>query len=315
MPNPPKVSIWGNAGHTQAASPRGADMTHRLPRFLLYPLAAAVPALGLLVGLGSLGASAGASTRPAAPAAAQVAALAKAAIRQLLIGQHATNHVVSPPVRTVNGLTNVQSSNWSGYADTGSSFSKVTASWTEPSATCSSSTTSLAAFWVGIDGYSSSSVEQDGTLIECYRRVAYQYTWWEMYPANAIQTVGSTLAAGDSIAASVVRSGTSYTLSVTDSTHPANSFTTTQACSNCANSSVEWIAEAPSGSSGVYPLAHFSTWADAGSTVTEGTSPGVISSFTDDEITMVDSSGAVKALPGALNDSGNGFSVTWERAS
>jgi len=290
-------------------------MTHRLPRFLLYPLAAVVPMLGLLVGLGSLGSAAGASTRPAAPAAAHAAALAKAAIRQLLIGQHATNHLVSPPVRGVSGLTNVQSSNWSGYADTGSSFSKVAASWTEPTPSCSSSRTeSLAAFWVGIDGYSSSSVEQDGTLIECYRGTAYQYTWWEMYPANAIQVVGSSLAAGDHIAASVARTGTSYTLAVTDSTHTADSFSTTQTCSNCANSSAEWIAEAPSGSSGVYPLAQFGTWTDSNSTVTAGTS-GTISTFTDDEITMVDSSGAVKAQPSSLNGSGNGFSVAWERAS
>jgi Peptidase A4 family len=289
--------------------------TSRLPRFLLYPLAALVPMLSLLVGLGGLGATAGASTQPAASATTQAAALAKAAIRQLVIGQHATNHLVSSPPRKVNGLTSVQSTNWSGYADTGSSFSQVASSWTEPSATCSSRTESLAAFWVGIDGYSSSSVEQDGTLIECYHRTAYQYTWWEMYPTNAIQVVGSTLAAGDSITASVVRSGTSYTLSVTDSTHSANSFTTTQTCSSCANTSAEWIAEAPSGSSGVYPLAEFSTWTDSGSTVTEGSTSGVISSFTDDEITMVDSSGAVKAQPGALNSSGNGFAVTWERAS
>jgi hypothetical protein len=30
---------------------------------------------------------------------------------------------------------------------------------------------------------------------------------------------------------------------------------------------------------------------------------------------MTDSSGATKALPGALNGSGNGFAVTWERSS
>ena len=30
---------------------------------------------------------------------------------------------------------------------------------------------------------------------------------------------------------------------------------------------------------------------------------------------MIDSSGATKALPGALNSAGTGFSVTWERAS
>jgi hypothetical protein len=67
-------------------------------------------------------------------------------------------------------------------------------------------------------------VEQDGTLIECYRHVAYYDTWWEMYPANAIQVVGSTLRAGDSLTASVVRSGTSYTLKVTDSSRSADSF-------------------------------------------------------------------------------------------
>lgn len=61
-------------------------------------------------------------------------------------------------------------------------------------------------------------------LIECCRGAAYYYTWWEMYPANAIQVVGSTLHAGGSITASVVRIGTSYTLKVTDSSRSADSF-------------------------------------------------------------------------------------------
>jgi hypothetical protein len=208
----------------------------------------------------------------------------------------------------------VSSTNWSGYADTGSSFSKVSASWTEPSASCGFST-QLAAFWVGIDGYSSDSVEQDGTLIECYLGTAYQYTWWEMYPTNDIQVVGETLAPGDAITSTVTRSGTNYTLTVTDSTHSANSFTETESCSSCANSSAEWIAEAPSGSTGVYPLADFKSWTASNASVTEGSTSGVISSFTDDEITMIDSSGRTKALPGSLNSAGNSFSVAWERAS
>jgi hypothetical protein len=114
----------------------------------------------------------------------------------------------------------------------------------------------------------------------------------------------------------VTRSGTSYTLTVTDSTHPANSFTTTQTCSasSCVDSSAEWIAEAPSSSSGVYPLAKFSTWTDAKSTVTEGSTAGVIPSFTDDEITMITSSGLTEAQPSALNSAGNGFTVTWVRS-
>jgi hypothetical protein len=285
------------------------------PGLLARFLTVSVPALALMMALGP---SAGASTARAsvtpAPASARAAAVARQALRHLAIGQHAADHQVSSPSLRVKGLSQVQSTNWSGYADTGSGFSTVTGSWAEPSVSCTSQT-SLAAFWVGIDGYSSSSVEQDGTLAECYERTAYYYTWWEMYPSNAIQVVGQTLRAGDSITASVVRSGTSYTLKVTDSSRSADSFSTKQTCSGCANSSAEWIAEAPSGSSGVYPLSDFHSWTESGSTVSAGSTSGVISSFSDDEITMTDSSGATKALPGALNGSGNGFAVTWERSS
>jgi hypothetical protein len=293
-------------------------MPYLARKFVLYCLTAVVPVAGMLAAT-AVSANAQTATPAAAPPSASsgAEALAKAAIEKLGIGQYPVNRpvgVVSPPGKP-RALTNVQSTNWAGYADTGSSFSKVTASWTEPSATCSRTAEQLAAFWVGIDGYSSGSVEQDGTIIECYRGAAYQFTWWEMYPTNAVQVVGQTLAAGDAITSTVTRSGTAYTLTVTDSTHPANSFTTTQSCSSCANTSAEWIAEAPSSSSSVYPLADFGSWTASGASVTEGSTSGVISSFTDDEITMVDSSNRVKAQPGALSGSGNSFSVTWERAS
>jgi hypothetical protein len=283
---------------------------HRLPRSLLLSLIALLPALALLAGAGT-GANA---SQVGATRAAQAAAIAQAAIKGLSVGQHDTDQRTGV-TSELAGLTQVQSTNWSGYADTGSNFSKITATWKEPSVSSCGSATSLAAFWVGIDGYTSASVEQDGTLIECFEGTAFQFTWWEMYPTNDIQTVGSTVAAGDSISASVVRTGTSYKLAVTDSTHTANSFSTTQTCSSCANTSAEWIAEAPSGSSGVEPLSNFGTWSAASATVAEGATSGVISSFTDDEITMIDSSSNVKAQPSALNAGGNGFSVTWKRAS
>ena len=281
----------------------------RRPRLLNLALLACLPAAGMLLAFGT---AAGAST--AATHSAQAAANARALLHSLSVGQHSANQGVAGHAAKIKGLSQVQSTNWSGYADTSSTFSTVTGSWTEPSASCSGRTTSLAAFWVGIDGYTSSSVEQDGTLIECYQGTAYQYTWWEMYPSNDIQVVGQTLAAGDQITSSVVRSGTRYTLKVTDSTHSADSFSTTQTCSGCANSSAEWIAEAPSGSTGVYPLAHFSTWTESGATVTGSSGAGVISSYPDDEITMINSSGAVKAQPGPLSG-GNSFTVSWERAS
>lgn len=289
-------------------------MPRRTRKFLLYPLAAVIPAAGLMLGLST---SAGATTTATTPSAAKAAAAKQAAItaiRQMDIGQHATAHRIGG-TKKVSGLTQVQSGNWAGYADTGSNFTKVSASWKEPTATCGSAD-QLAAFWPGIDGYSSNSVEQDGTIFECYQGTAYHYTWWEMYPTNSVQIVGDTVAAGDSITATVTRSGTSYTLAVTDSTNPANSFTTTQTGSGDANSSAEWIAEAPSGSSGIEPLANFGTWTATNATATEGSTAGTISSFTDNEITMVNSSGSsALATPSALNSSGDSFSVKWNASS
>jgi hypothetical protein len=285
---------------------------HRRIRLLLTcTIAACAPVLGLVIAVAP-GASAAPTSAASSSAAtyAHALAAARAAIRHLSVGQHATDHAVGHSSR-FRGLTQVQSTNWSGYADTSTTFSTATGNWTEPSVSCTSRQEQLAAFWVGIDGFTSGSVEQDGTLAECFHRSAFYFSWWEMYPTNAIQVVGSSVAPGDSISASVVRSGSSYTLKVTDSTHSANSFTTTQTCSSCANSSAEWIAEAPSSSSGVLPLANFHSWTLSGATVNSG----VISSFTDDEITMINSSGQVKAQPGSLNGSGNGFSVTWVRST
>jgi Peptidase A4 family len=288
-------------------------MHPRFPKLVFCSLIACVPVLGLLIAFAP---GAGAST-PSAAQRAHALAAARDALRHLSVGQHATDHRVRGHATRIKGLNQVESTNWSGYADdnsAGNTYATVTGSWTEPSVSCSRQT-SLAAFWVGIDGYSSDSVEQDGTLAECYLGSAYYFSWWEMYPSNAIQVVGESVSPGDSISTSVVRSGTSYTLKVADSTHPANSFSTTQTCSSCANSSAEWIAEAPSGSNGVYPLSDFHTWTETGATATSGSKSGVISTFPDDEITMIDSAGRVKAQPGALNSSGNGFSVTWERSS
>jgi len=290
-------------------------MPRRLPWLISCCLAACVPVLGLVIAVAPAAGASAATSHPPSQYARALAA-ARAALRHLRVGEHGTDHAVRGNHARVRGLTQVQSTNWSGYADDntkGNTYSTVTGSWTEPSVSCTSQT-SLAAFWVGIDGFTSGSVEQDGTLAECYLRTAYYFTWWEMYPTNSIQVVGESVRPGDSISASVVRSGSSYTLKVTDSSRSGDSFTTTQSCSSCANSSAEWIAEAPSGSSGVYPLSDFHSWTLSGATVKSGSS-GVISTFPDDELTMVDSSGLVKAQPGALNGSGNGFSVTWERST
>lgn len=112
-------------------------------------------------------------------------------------------HLAGFPLATYLSPTSVKSTNWAGYAATASSGSvtSVGGSWTEPTVKCGTRT-SLAAFWVGIDGYNSNTVEQTGTLAQCSHGTASHYVWWEMYPLNAVQTYG-TISAGDQFTASV----------------------------------------------------------------------------------------------------------------
>ena len=150
-----------------------------------------------------------------------------------------------------------QSLNWSGYDVTGGPFTSVTATWTQPRVRNSGGTFTDAAFWVGLDGDGSNTVEQIGT--EGYSEGAVGYdAWYEMYPDYPV-TIGMSIHPGDVLTGTVTWSKPAYfTLSLVDHT-TSSTFTTTQFMSvPPALASGEIIAEAPSSSSGVVPLADFS---------------------------------------------------------
>ena len=113
-------------------------------------------------------------------------------------------------------ITNSTSTNWSGYAVTGSRFTSVSSSWTEPTATCSG--TAYSSFWVGLDGDTSNTVEQTGTDADCSGSTPQYYAWYEMYPKFPVN-LGFTVRPGDHLSASVTTNGSgSFTLTITDST-------------------------------------------------------------------------------------------------
>ena len=177
--------------------------------------------------------------------------------RLLQQGLLAPGHRASKPGARDGALTQVSYYNWSGYADdnsTGKKYSKVSGSWTQPKVTCPSKEDAVAVWWVGLDGFQNSTVEQDGTLAQCYQGGTFYYSWWEMFPTNNIQTVGATVAPGDKISASVNFASGNYTLALTDATATANSFSLKEQCASgltCARASAEWIAETPSTSHAV----------------------------------------------------------------
>jgi Peptidase A4 family len=210
------------------------------------------------------------------------------------------------------GNTTATSTNWSGYAVTGANgaFSSVSASWTEPTATCTSSRSALyASFWVGLDGYSSDSVEQTGTDSDCSGRTGEYYGWYEMYPANPVN-FSNTVRPGDSMSASVTFSGTrTYTLVLHDATQNWTQ-TITKNQSGLDRSSAEVITEAPSSNSGVLPLADFGT-INYSTSSANGTSLGGQNPIA---ITMVNNSGADKDSTSSIS-SGGAFSNTWIRSN
>jgi hypothetical protein len=162
----------------------------------------------------------------------------------------------------------VSSSNWSGYADTGSShkFTNVAASWVQPAGQCSSGN-QYSAFWVGLDGYTSTSVEQTGSAVDCAGQTAQYFAWYEIYPSAEV-TFSNTVKAGDQFSASVSYLGSNkFLLTITDNTeHWKRS--ATRRLARAARSSAEVIAEAPccTDSGGILPLTNFGTVSFSGAT-------------------------------------------------
>ena len=221
-------------------------------------------------------------------------------------------HLVGASPNLRGGISHqAESTNWSGYAATTGTYTSVSASWVQPAGVCSRGD-QYAAFWVGLDGYSSSSVEQTGSEVDCIGRTAQYYAWYEMYP-NASVNYSNTVHAGDHFNASVTYTGNnSYSLFIADTTH-GWSHTTVASLSGAPRSSAEVIVEAPccTFSGGILPLTDFGTVSLTGS-MANGSALGNAGGVT--QIIMIDNSGRDKDTVSSLT-SGENFSATWLRSN
>lgn len=222
------------------------------------------------------------------------------------------------------------STNWSGYAVSGSagSVTSVQGSWIVPAVSGGKRTTAYSSFWVGIDGFNSNTVEQIGTDSDLRNGIAVYYAWYEFYPNPMVQITSITISPGDTMSASVTfnQGSNTFTVQITDVT-AGQSVSQTGSVSGATESSAEWIAEAPSSRSGVLPLANFVT-VNFGTDYTAVSSTcfatvngvsGSIGSFGSavQTITMVGAtrhSTYLKAQPSTLSTDGTSFSVTWYHA-
>ena len=256
-----------------------------------------IPLATFVVLVGSVAAAASATARSPAPHSH---------------GSHlAVAHVGQPGgpianmIRPAAGpMRHATSTNWSGYAATGSTFTSVSASWTEPTVTCRSGN-QYSSFWVGLDGDGSSTVEQTGSEADCQGGSPQYYSWYEMYPSAPVN-FRNPVSPGDKFTGSVTyNGGSSYTLKLSDTTK-GWSQTVNKSLSGASRASAEVIVEAPSSLTSVLPLADFGTVNFSGSTA----NGSQLSSLKPTEITMVSSNGTQEDSISALN--GGSYSATWD---
>jgi Peptidase A4 family len=240
---------------------------------------------------------------------------------------------------SVVGVTT--SSNWSGYAvEQGSNLNAPTSgvvtaaggTWVVPTVT--GTTTGYSSDWVGIDGYSSSTVEQIGTEedIVAGRHGAVttsDYAWYEMYPSGSVEIPNFKIQAGDTISAEVSYQSTSgrksnFTLTITDVTEN-ETFTTTQSIPTPARSSAEWVVEAPSSNRGVLALDNFGAVQFTGAWATVGGVTGAIDnsawsaipidigtrSTHQDTTSVPPTDSTTSGFKEAVGDSSSAFTVTY----
>lgn len=224
--------------------------------------------------------------------------------------------------------------NWSGYAafnQTGfdsnqdnpilapDTITYVTGTWKVPAVNPSSGNTYSSA-WVGIDGYTSNTVEQIGTEQDVYNGQPVYYAWYEMYPKMSKTIRGFVVQPGDTITASVTYSGGKFILTMTSS-YNNQTFTITQKANRqMERSSAEWIMEAP-WSGGVLPLANFgaidftncsfSSTSAINQSIPKAQMTDTTMGWVSDRMDMVNASGELKDQTSSLSSQNRDFSISW----
>lgn len=212
----------------------------------------------------------------------------------------------------VNGVMQPwESSNWSGYAATGT-FTSVVGNWKVPQVlkpTAKLRKNRFSSTWVGIDGYADSSLIQAGTEQDWVRRKAFYQAWWEILPAAETPILSLTIHPGDAMSVSITEGALAlWTITVSDTT-THQSFSTVRTFHG-PRSSAEWIQEAPTIGRRLATLAD-----DSNVTFDLGRANTVSPAFDADERGIMFQGGVAVSTPSAPNPNKDGFAVAYGSVS
>jgi Peptidase A4 family len=224
-----------------------------------------------------------------------------------------------------SGATTV-SLNWSGYAVTSKKlFTYVHTTFVQPAITCTGQPDQWTSNWSGLDGYTSDTVEQDGTFAHCggSGNTTPKYeAWYELFPANSVNVFA--VHAGDIIDSSVTYSTTTseFTLTISDLS-TGKSSSTSATCATCARTSAEWIVERPELCNNAGTNCFLTELADYGTTTMSGDEAQLtggnvkgVGGFNNIPIDMVDpvSGGGFISLDTVGAVTAKSFTTTWDRS-
>jgi len=216
--------------------------------------------------------------------------------------------------KATGNIQTANSPNWSGYAVTGKNFTQAKGSWIVPTVNCAGNANSSASFWVGLDGWTTATVEQTGTDSDCNGKAPAYYAWYEFFPKAGVTITSIAVHPGDVMSAEITYTAPTFTASITDETTGA-SFTKSALVPGAKRASAEWIAEM-NGSKfsnfGTVGFGQDSTKIPATNSATNETTSGGIAVFGNNawKSILVNNNGAPLATPSALSTDGTSFTIT-----
>jgi hypothetical protein len=220
----------------------------------------------------------------------------------------APSATTTPPQTT----TAYTSTNWSGYLESGGTFTGISGSWAVPKVTGTNGTASADATWIGIGGVSSGDLIQVGTQNTISSKGARTTTaFYEMLPHSSKSVTNITVNPGDIIVASLTETPVyNWKITITDTTN-GQTYTKATTYGSTIFSSAEWIEEDPSTTgNSLVPFDTFNPVAFTSALATKNSANVNLVSGKAQPITLVSASDATIASASSIGSDGESFSVT-----
>jgi len=205
--------------------------------------------------------------------------------------------------REVGSDVEVASANWAGLVEQGGPLTEVQGNWSVPSVQPTPDL-EVSATWIGIDGVSTRSLIQTGTVQETQGEVTRYYAWYELLPADAVDVFA--VDPGDAIEAVISQISTDqWSITIEDST--LGRVFSAPVSYDTPGDSAEWIEEDPT-SAATNQLETLADFGAVGFSDIGYSGPGAASA-TATETYMVNEGGQSIAYPADVDLPNESFAI------